>query len=111
MPIVVVVIQGLFELLGLAGFLAGYFAHIWWLMILGGCFALLDDVIEIGMGVLNPVFPLLLAIALAFVITPWYVGIFWASVVFKIIGIPISVRKICAPRRVLSQGLDDRGDT
>jgi hypothetical protein len=37
MPIAIAFIQGLFELVGLGGFLVGYFADIWWLMMLGGC--------------------------------------------------------------------------
>jgi hypothetical protein len=52
MPIAIAFIQGLFELVGLGGFLVGYFADIWWLMMLGGCLVVLDDVIEIGMGIL-----------------------------------------------------------
>jgi len=109
MPIAIIFIQGLFELLGLGGFIAGYFADIWWLMILGGSLVILDDVIEIAMGILNPIFPVLLAIALAIVISPWYVGIFWASAAFKVLGIPTSVRKVFMPSRVISQILERKG--
>lgn len=65
MPIAVVFIQGLFEIVGLGGFLTGYFADIWWLMVLGGCLVVLDDIIEIGMGILNPIFPVSLAVILS----------------------------------------------
>ena len=109
MPIAIVFIQGLFELVGLGGFLAGYFADIWWFMVLGGCLVVLDDVIEIAMGVLNPIFPVLLAIALAIVISPWYVGVFWASAAFKVLGIPTSIRKVFTPRRVVTQALERTG--
>ncbi len=109
MPIAIIFIQGLFELLGLGGFIAGYFADIWWLMILGGSLVILDDVIEIAMGILNPIFPVLLAIALAIVISPWYVGIFLASAAFKVLGIPTSVRKVFMPSRVISQILERKG--
>ena len=101
MPIAIIIIQGLFELLGLGGFLSGYFADIWWLMVLGGCLVVIDDVIEIAMGVLNPIFPILLAIALAIFISPWYVGIFWASAAFKVLGIPTSIKKVFTPQRIL----------
>lgn len=61
MPIAIVFIQGLFELVGLCSFFVGYFADIWWLMIVGGCLVILDDVIEISMGILNPLFPVIFA--------------------------------------------------
>ena len=100
-PLVVIVGQGLFEILGLAGFLSGYFLHLGWIMMVGGTLVVLDDIIEIAMGVLNPVFPILLAIVLAIILTPWYVGIFWASAAFQLFNIPISFRKVYAPSRFL----------
>jgi len=99
MPIATIFIQGIFELVGLGGFLFGYFADIWWLLVLGGCLVVLDDVIEIGMGILNPLFPVLLAIVLAIFFTPWYVGVLWASAAFKVLNIPTSLRKVITPRR------------
>lgn len=109
MPIAIAFIQGLFELVGLGGFLVGYFAHIWWLMMLGGCLVVLDDIIEIGMGILNPLFPVLLAIVLANLLIPWYVGVFWASAAFKGLDIPISLRKVFTPRRFAMQALGGDG--
>jgi hypothetical protein len=105
MPLAIVFIQGLFELVGLGGFITGYFAGIWWLLMLGGCLVVLDDVIEISIGVLNPIFPVLLAIALAIVISPWYVGIFWASAAFKVLNIPIIIRKVFTPHLVVAKAL------
>ena len=103
MPTLIIIVQGLFELLGLGGFLVGYFTELWWLMIVGGFLVVIDDVIEMAMGILNPLFPVLLAIALAISITPWYVGIFWASAAFKVLGIPVSVLKVVAPARILAK--------
>jgi hypothetical protein len=103
MPVAVVFIQGLFELVGLGGFLVGYFTEIWWLMLVGGCFVVLDDVIEIGMGILNPLFPVGLAVVLAVFITPWYVGVFWASAAFKVLGIPTSLKKLFTPHRYVME--------
>lgn len=97
---VVVFIQGLFELIGLGSFLLGFFAHIWWLMVIGGCLVVLDDVIEISMGVQNPLVLVIVAVVLGIVITPWYVGVFWASAGFKVLGIPASLHKVFTPRRV-----------
>ena len=105
MPIGIIVVQGLFELIGLIGFLSGYFLDIWWLMIVGGVLVLLDDFVEIAMRILNPIFPVLLAIVLAFIFTPWYVGIFWASSAFKVLGIPSSLKKIFAPKKVLAKNI------
>ena len=110
MPVVIIFIQGLFELVGLGGFLFGYFADIWWLLLLGGCLIVLDDIIEIGLDILNPLFPLLLAIILAFIFTPWYVGVFWASAGFKVLGIPTSLRKVIAPRRFAIRVLHRTGE-
>jgi len=98
MPVAIVFIQGLFELIGLGGFLLGYFADTWWLMVVGGCLVVLDDVIEISMGILNPLFPVFLAIILAVLLSPWYVGVFWASAAFKVLGIPTSLKKVFTPR-------------
>ena len=110
MLIAIVIIQGLFELIGLGGFLAGYFAEIWWLMMVGGCLVVLDDVIEINMGVLNPLFPVILAIVLAVLLTPWYVGVFWASAAFKVLGIPTSLRKVFTPRGFAAQARKRDGE-
>lgn len=103
MPKIIIVTQGLVELLGLGAFLAGYFADIWWLMMAGGILVVLDDILEMAMGILNPLFPLLLAVALAVVLAPWYVGVFWASAAFKVLGIPTSLLKVAAPEKVLAR--------
>ena len=105
MPVAIVFIQGLFELVGLVGFLFGYFAEVWWLMVVGGCLIVLDDVIEIGMGILNPLFPVVFAVVLAVFMTPWYVGMFWASAAFKVLGIPTSLKKLFTPRRFVMEVL------
>ena len=105
MAAAVVFVQGLFELVGLGGFLIGYFGGIWWLMVIGGCLVVLDDIIEMSMGVLNPLFPIVLAIGLAIVLTPWYVGVFWASAAFKVLGIPASLKKLFAPKQFAARAL------
>jgi hypothetical protein len=63
-----------------------------------------DDLIEMGLGVLKPLFPVILAVILAIVFSPWYVGVFWASTAFKILGIPTSVLKIFRPKYILERG-------
>lgn len=105
MPTLIVLVQGLFELVGLGGFLAGYFGDIWWLMVLGGCLVVLDDIVEVLMGVLNPLFPIALAVILALILTPWYVGVFWASAAFKVLNIPTSLRKVFTPSRTVARAI------
>ena len=111
MSIAIIFIQGIFEIVGFGGFVTGYFTDMAWLMILGGCLVVLDDIIEIGMGVLKPLFPVLLAIGLAIVFTPWYVGIFWASAAFKVLGIPASLSKIFTPRKFFAKAMSRAGKT
>jgi hypothetical protein len=101
MPTAIIIFQGLFELIGLSNFFIGYFVDLRWLMVIGGIIVVLDDVIEIFMGILNPLFPVILAIILAILFTPWYVGVFWASAVFKVLGIPTSIMKIFAPQKIM----------
>lgn len=106
MSTAVVFFQGVFEIVGFGGFIIGYFMAIPWLMIVAGCLVILDDIIQIAMHILNPLFPVLLAIGLAIVFTPWYVGVFWASAVFKVLGIPASLMKIFRPRRFFEKALE-----
>ncbi|PIP06791.1 MAG: hypothetical protein COX51_08015 [Syntrophobacteraceae bacterium CG23_combo_of_CG06-09_8_20_14_all_50_8] len=96
-------IQGVFWLGALVSFLVGYFDKITWLMILGGIIVAFDDVLEIFNGILNPIFPVILALVLAVVFTPWYVGIFWASAAFKVLDIPGYLKMIFTPDRVIEK--------
>lgn len=101
MATIIIIFQGLFEILGLGSFLTGYFVNLNSLMIIGGLLVVLDDVIEIYLGSLNPLFPVILAIFLAIFFRPWYIGVFWGSAAFKILGIPTSIMKIFAPKKVI----------
>lgn len=96
-------LQGVLWLSALISFIVGYFDDITWLMILGGIIVVFDDVLEILNGILNPIFPVILAIVLAIVFTPWYVGIFWASAAFKILGIPGYFKLIFRPEKVIEK--------
>lgn len=89
--------------MALGGFLFGYFADLMWLMVLGGILVVLDDIVEMAMGILKPLFPVILAIVLAIIITPWYVGIFWASAIFKTFGIYTSLIKVINPIKVIEK--------
>ena len=96
-------IQGLLWLGALVSFLVGYFDKIVWLMILGGITIVFDDIMEIFSGILNPLFPIILSIVLAIVFTPWYVGIFWASAAFKVLGIPGYLKMIFSSDKVIEK--------
>ena len=99
----VVVGQGAFELAGLGAFLAGFFFDLGWVMVLGGVAIIVDDLVEMAMGVLNPLFPVILAVVLAVLVTPWYVGVFWSSAAFKVFGIPGSLTKVFSPSVVVER--------
>src|SRR3989304_4398137 len=98
MNLIVIRLQGLLELTGVLGFMCGYFLEYYWIMVAGGIIVVADVLIEMGLGVLKPLFPIILAIVLALIISPWYVGIFWSSAAFKIFGIPNSINKILRPQ-------------
>jgi len=93
--------QGLFELAGICSFLCGYFLDIYWLLLLGGCLIVTDDLISVSLGALKPHFPVLLAVILAIIFTPWYEGVFWASAIFKIFNIPFSALKVFRSSRII----------
>ena len=99
MAICISIAQGLLELLGIGGFLVGYSTNIWWIMIAGGSVMVLDDIYQISVGILNPLFPIALAGVLAMLIDPWYVGIFWSLACLKLLDIPGALVKILAPHK------------
>lgn len=86
-------IQGLLEL-SVIIFLIGVLLGIPFLVILGGILMVIDDLLGMFTGALNPVFPILLAVILAFTIKPWYVGVFWSLAAFGILDIPTALKKI-----------------
>jgi hypothetical protein len=99
----IILIQGLFEIIGIGFFLFGFFGDILWLIIVGGIAIVLEDIIEISTGILNPLIPIILSVILAIILKPWYIGIFWASAVFKILNIPTATMKIFMPNKFLQK--------
>jgi hypothetical protein len=98
-----VVFRAIAELVGLIGFLVGYFLHVKWLTIGGGLLIVFDDLMQMLVGALKPLFPLILAVVLALILSPWYVGIFWASAAFKILDIPTLIVSIFNPSKVVTE--------
>jgi hypothetical protein len=94
-------IQGVFELSSLLFFFTGYYTEILWLMFLGGAMLIIDNLMTIIFRLINPVYPLLLAVLLSLFFTPWYIGVFMACAVFTLFGIPNSFMKIWDPAMVL----------
>lgn len=88
---------GLLELGSVLGFMAGYFFGIPALALVCGLLVVLDDIREIGTGVLRPLEPVLLAAGLACLLAPWYMGVIWASAVFRLLNIP-AYRRNFLPR-------------
>ena len=68
---------------------------------------LIDDFIEMNIGVLNPLAPIMLAMLGVFIAVyidmQWYIGLFWSTAVFKILGIPTSFIKIFTPSVVVER--------
>lgn len=97
----VIRIQGSLELAGPVLFLLGAFIGNWLLIITGGVVMLLLDFIEISMGVLNPLFPIIFAIALGITIEPWWYGVFWSLGIFHILNIFTAIKKIKLGAKVI----------
>jgi hypothetical protein len=113
MAIYIMIVQGLVELLGVGGFVVWYLTDMWWVMVVGGLVMVLDDICDVSLGTLNPLFPVVFAIVLAMIIDPWYVGVFWSLACFKFLDMPGALAKIFVPHRarerVLKQMHERRG--
>lgn len=98
----VIRIQGL---LGLAViiFLAGIIVGSPTLMVVGGVFMALGDVIDMYSGVLKPVTPIIAAIILGGIIKPWYLGVFWSMAIFHVWDLPSSFMKVVMGEKVLGR--------
>jgi hypothetical protein len=102
--------MGLKELCALAFFFVGYFTSVHWLMLIGGIILVLDDIYEMYIGILNPLFPIVFAVFLSVLLDPWYVGVLWASAGFKILNVPVDLRRIFSPRTVALEVMEKAGD-
>lgn len=92
--------QGLLEL-SVIIFLVGFFIGSPIITIVGGILMVINDILEVYVGALNPLFPIILAVILASIISPWYVGIFWSQAVFHVLGIPTAILKVTKGSAVL----------
>ena len=90
----IVIFKCLYMILSIVAFLIGFFQHIFWLAIVGGCLIVLYDILDMLAGLLNPAFPIVFAVILAVIIKPWYIGIFWASAIWHIISLPWYMRDL-----------------
>lgn len=87
------------ELLSLLLFIFAFFSSISWLAILTGLFLIIDDILGMLNGQLNPLFPIAFAILLAFIIHPWYMGVFWSVAAFKLLNVPKDISVILRPEK------------
>ena len=94
-------LQGIFELSAIVLYLLGAWGGMPWVMYLGGGMLVLDTLSTVLLRVMNPIYPLALAVLFGIFFTPWYQGVFWACLVFSLLGSPNSFRKVLAPERVL----------
>lgn len=102
-------IQGFFEISSLILFFTGYYTEILLLMFLGAAMLVVDNLMTIMFRLINPVYPLLLAVLLSLFFTPWYIGIFMACAIFTLLGIHNSFLKIWDPARVLARARENEG--
>ncbi len=100
---IVLRIQGFFEISSLLLFFTGYYTEILWLMFLGAAMLVIDNLMTIMFRLINPVYPLLLAVVLSLFFTPWYIGVFMACAIFTLLGIHNSFMKIWDPDGVLKR--------
>ncbi len=108
LEVATVFFTSLIKIVSLGVFLAGVFTQSHTLVLVGGVAVVLLDVAAIFARVLNPAFPVLLAIILAVVLDPWYYGVFWASAAFHILGLPTYIARVLTPRRTATQMLIER---
>lgn len=71
-------------------FLVGIFLRIEPIWFFSGIVLIINDLLAILVGELNPIFPIFSAIIAAIFINPWYLGVFWASEIFSVLSVPTS---------------------
>lgn len=87
------------EILAIIGFILGFFYDVYLLATIAGLLLVIDDILEILSGRLNPFFSIVFALILGFIIEPWYLGVIWSVVVFRILNIPKDIQVIVNPQR------------
>lgn len=91
------VVQGILDLTSLGLFFGGLLGHSQAVWTVGGVMLVGLTVLKIWSGALNPLFPSLFAIALAVIIHPWQLGVFWSIGGFGLIGVPYNFRQMFTP--------------
>lgn len=90
------------EILAIAGFIFGFFYDIFILTVIAGILLIIDDILEVLSGRLNPLFPIIFAVILGYFIKPWYFGVIWSVVAFKVLNIPKDIQVILNPEKYKS---------
>ncbi len=98
----------LLHILAAAVFFGGFFLDVSWLAVVGGIVMTVEDLCEIWKGELKPCFPVALAFLLAWLIEPWYMGVFWASAVFHVWNIPGDLLVLFASRKSMYRAIQAR---
>jgi len=94
-------IWGFLQLFGLVAFLYGFFSHKSIFVFIGGGLMVLEDIIGISAGTIRAApfffFSIVGAIIAGAIGMQWFIGVFWAEVIFNVIDIPANLRKIFNP--------------
>jgi len=96
-------IKGFVELGGIILFIFGHIQGIVWAAMVGGVLLVITDILDIMMGILNPIFPIILAIILGSCLHPWYIGVFWASAAINMFNIPTNFIRIFNPKMIIDK--------
>lgn len=90
-------IFGFLGLVSFVAFLYGFFADNSILMILGGSYLVIENLMGILSGMLKPAVPIILAVAGAILVNPWYAGVFWSVAIFEFLNIPYNLKRMFSP--------------
>lgn len=104
----IIFFQGFIELLGVSLFLIGFFTDIQYITLLGGLLVTAVSIFEIIVGASFPLLPGFLSLVLGIVISPWYIGVFWALTGLSSLNTLNNIHKVLNPtfflKRIHSRG-------
>ena len=95
--------QILMNLSGVGLFLYGWFFGNFTVMVVGGVIMIVDDIMTVFSGAMNIVGPAIAWAVASFFISPLWYSLFWATLVFNIMNVPGSIKKIFTFKQYIQQ--------
>lgn len=99
----IIAFQILLNLSGVGLFLYGWYFGNFSVMVIGGIILVADDVMTVYSGAMNILGPLIAWGVTSFFLSPWWYSLFWSSLVFNILGVPGSIKKIFTFKKRVEQ--------